>query len=130
MRLLKAIPVRVRQRAGLAEPATIWWREDRLPVIAVEARGRIGATGAEWFIVRTSVGKLRLLHRPERGWFVTAAPWWLLLPSWLIRPAQSERRFDLPWQARRRLRRPRGSKGNLHKSWRGRLPFRVGAARP
>ncbi|NOZ26491.1 MAG: hypothetical protein GXP39_00370 [Chloroflexi bacterium] len=101
MRLPWGIRARVHRKPGWVEPAAIWWRKDRLPVIAIEARGRARPHGGEWFDVRTPVGRMRLLHHPRRGWLVTAVPWWLLLPAWLVRPARADRRFELPWRARR-----------------------------
>ena len=105
------VAARVQKRSQCDVPVAVWWREDRLPVIALEARGRTWPPGSEWFVVRTPVGALRLARDHGDRWTVTAAPWWLWLPSWLARPAEPQRRFAVSWRARR------GETSWVHHRW-------------
>lgn len=101
MRLLNAPRTQVQMSNDRKTPRALWWRGQRLRVLAVEARRREFDGAGERLRIRTSVGVMELAWDRRRGWRVTAAPWWLCLPSWLATPAHNIPRFRLPPQARR-----------------------------
>lgn len=101
MRLLNAPQAPVQMSDDGKTPRALWWRGRRLRVLAVEARRREHDDAGERLRIRASVGVMELAWDRRRGWRVTAAPWWLCLPSWLATPAPHAPRFPLPPQARR-----------------------------
>lgn len=101
MRLLSAPQTQVQMSRDGKTPRALWWRGQRLCVLAVEARRRELDGAGERLRIRTSIGVMELAWDRRRGWRVIAVPWWLCLPSWLATPALNVPRFRLPPQARR-----------------------------
>lgn len=101
MRLLSALQTQVQMNYDGKTPRALWWRGQRLRVLAVEARRRAFDGVGERLRIRTSVGVMELVWDRRRGWCVAAAPWWLCLPAWLATPTLNVPRFRLPPQARR-----------------------------